>query len=753
MGKYDIVLKCAQVRRLVEEKRFRKALHIVEGIDARTVKNVTDLNAFAEVYMKTEHFDEARAIYLQIYNKAKTKRVLYRLIYLSIRKNLLDEAELFYQDYLQLKPSKSDELILRYRIDKAKGVERSELIRTLEQLKREDYMEEWAYELAKLYHREDRIEECIKECSDIILWFGEGEIVDRAILLKQYHTGVMDESAMGLRRRSHLNDPLRLRDPLFEDTAPLILIKDSHLKKNLENEQAEIEGTDTQDKQQLQTDSQESLSDASQVSMESETEKSEMEGLGTEAGKSGMEKPKSVVAEAEISEVEMQSSVLPESETAGSVSAQEEKPGRIEIPEEKIQEFERHSQSGTGITQDLAREISLIYEAEQKQLLEKSVQVEMVDTKEQFPITESIMLTPEEEAKIAALEEPEDTPPVQLDEVKSRMEQALDRMFGKDTASNMKEIYAEEEQSAETESVAAQDEVAATEDVNMAVQGEGANVTVQEAGVIVEAESAAGQDENVTMQESAAAQEGVLAQDESEAMQESAAAQKDMLAQDESVTMQEDMLLQNESAVTQEEAAVEIDPRIEGQITAELNELLEAQHAEDIRKEAAEKLAALEQEELPEEAPITTMALHKSFGDILELIAADPEPAHFVLIGANPDITIGVTKRIIKVIGEKGKIKASQIARITAEKLNRMDLADKKGMLQGCCLLVEQASELSIPTITSMVNMMDEFNENIVVILADEGETLEKLFNRAGALNRRFKYVIDITGYTEADYM
>ena len=622
MGKYDNVLKSAQIRRLVEEKRYRKALQLMDTIDIKSVKNALDLNNFGEVYIKTERFEDARNIYLRLYEKNKTKRVVHRLIFLSIRRGSLDEAENYYQDYLTLNPSESDRLILRYRIDKAKGVPRNELIPTLEQLKREDYMEEWAYELAKLYHKEGMKEECIRECSDIILWFGEGEIVDRAILLKQHHTGVMDDSALTLRKREKLNDPLRINDPLFDDTTPLIPLEEIS-----------------------------AASKANDISIP----------------------------------------VKPEDESEPEASAIPEEL-RITIPEEQLQEFARHSQSGTGITQDLAREISLIYESEQRQLGEKAVTVE---PEEEFPNTESLMLTPEEEAIIQSLD-PVPSEPVQLDVVTNRMEQALDNMFGKKVADNMQEITSGQEDAKDTSEDSSAPYTEKT-DYEPVIVPAGETEPTEETDTAV----------NMVSEEAVEADEKT---------QETKAVKETLEDSDEKNTDTPD-------------GEKGIDPRIVGRITAELAEL------------KGEPLV-----------PITTMAIHKSFRDILKLVEADPEQCHFVLIGANPDTTIEVTKKIAKVIGDKGQIHASQIARITGDKLNQMDLIANAGMLRQSCLLVEQASALSIQSVTSLVKLMDDFADEIVVVLADESETLEDLFSKAYALNRRFKYVIDITGYEPEDY-
>lgn len=187
MGRYSRVIKCAEIRSLVDKGKYSKALEIVEQIEIEQVKVVTDLNAIAEVYMRTNHYIEAKEVYIKIFEKSKTRRVLCQLVYVSIKCGEIEEAEYFYNQYILLDPKGCDRRILRYRIDKAKGVDKASLILLLEQLKAEEYIEEWAYELAKLYHKEGRKEDCVRECSDIVLWFGEGVIVEKARLLKKHY--------------------------------------------------------------------------------------------------------------------------------------------------------------------------------------------------------------------------------------------------------------------------------------------------------------------------------------------------------------------------------------------------------------------------------------------------------------------------------------------------------------------------------------------------------------------------------------
>ena len=183
MRQYELAIRIAQIHHLVDERKYKKALAVIQTLDVKQVRSVSDLKVFGEVYTRTERYAEAKEIYLKICRTSKNRRVLYRLVYLSIRTNSLEDAEAFYQEYLQMNPGTRDALVLRYRIDKAARVPIGRLIEILQDLKQEEYIEEWAYELAKLYHRAGRREECMEECKDIILWFGSGEIVERAKIL------------------------------------------------------------------------------------------------------------------------------------------------------------------------------------------------------------------------------------------------------------------------------------------------------------------------------------------------------------------------------------------------------------------------------------------------------------------------------------------------------------------------------------------------------------------------------------------
>ncbi|MFW5629568.1 MAG: tetratricopeptide repeat protein [Acetivibrio ethanolgignens] len=195
MSKYDSMMKCAKARNLVNDKKFGEALGAIDDVPLEQVKVIADLNLIADVFIKNEKFDRALEVYQFLYGRVQTRRILYQLIYLSVKCGQIKEAEEYYREYIALPAQSSDRLILKYFLDKGRGAERRQLIEDLKELKKEDYIEEWAYELAKLYHKEGMEEECINECSDIIMWFGEGRIVEKAMLLKLHYVDGLDISS------------------------------------------------------------------------------------------------------------------------------------------------------------------------------------------------------------------------------------------------------------------------------------------------------------------------------------------------------------------------------------------------------------------------------------------------------------------------------------------------------------------------------------------------------------------------------
>lgn len=211
MGHYENIVKIEEMRKKMNEKDVLSAQKILDTMDIRKIKNMSDLNLIAEVYTENERYDEAAELYLKIYEKTNSRKSLFRLVDLSIKRDKAEDAQYYLTQYQKIAPKDFYKYIFRYQIDRMKGEPYEVLIETLETLKSIEYLEQWAYELAKTYYKAGMEKECIRECSDIILWFGEGTYVEKAKMLRAYYSGdssVLDE----LRRRTMTNAGKKSQD-------------------------------------------------------------------------------------------------------------------------------------------------------------------------------------------------------------------------------------------------------------------------------------------------------------------------------------------------------------------------------------------------------------------------------------------------------------------------------------------------------------------------------------------------------------
>lgn len=188
MDKYEYSLKLDQMKSLFAEEKYEDAAEIADTINWNKVKNVNALVRAGEVYEKMERYEDSREVLLMAYDRSPIGRmIIYRLAEVAIKMKDLQAAEDYYQEFVEIAPHDSLKYVLRYDIKKAQGAPYTELIPILEELKDQEYTEEWAYELAYLYHKAGMSEKCIEACDELILWFGDGPYVERALELKMLY--------------------------------------------------------------------------------------------------------------------------------------------------------------------------------------------------------------------------------------------------------------------------------------------------------------------------------------------------------------------------------------------------------------------------------------------------------------------------------------------------------------------------------------------------------------------------------------
>ena len=188
MDKYEYNLKLDQIKALSAEEGYMSAAEIADSINWNKIKNVNTLVKIGEIYEKAERYQDARDILLMAYDRSPIGRmIIYRLAEVAIKMGDYDAATEYYDEFVEIAPHDDMKYVLKYAIKKGQGASFDELITILEEYKDEEYTEEWAYELAYLYHKAGKADKCIDACDELILWFGDGPYVERALELKMLY--------------------------------------------------------------------------------------------------------------------------------------------------------------------------------------------------------------------------------------------------------------------------------------------------------------------------------------------------------------------------------------------------------------------------------------------------------------------------------------------------------------------------------------------------------------------------------------
>lgn len=188
MDKYEYKLRLEEIKTLNKKGRFQESAQIADTIDWKKVRNTSTLGIISDVYKINRRFDDAREILLLANEKSpQNRRIVYALCDLAIKTGQVVEAVEYYKQFVQLSPNDNSKYILLYKIYEAQDISLEERIAVLKEYKKREYNEKWAYELAFLYHRVGLATECVEECDQLILWFGEGKYVLKAMELKRLY--------------------------------------------------------------------------------------------------------------------------------------------------------------------------------------------------------------------------------------------------------------------------------------------------------------------------------------------------------------------------------------------------------------------------------------------------------------------------------------------------------------------------------------------------------------------------------------
>lgn len=204
MDKYEYKVRAEEIKSLIADGEYAEAAKIADAIDWRRVRSVMMLCTISDLYKINRRYEDSRDILLLAYEKGGGRRpIVYSLCELSIKLEEYVQAIEYYKEFVQLAPKDSGRYILQYKLYEAQEVSLEERIAVLEELKKKDYREKWAYELAYLYHRVGLESKCVEECDEMFLWFSDGRYVLKALELKKLHQPLTEEQEAKYEQMKH----------------------------------------------------------------------------------------------------------------------------------------------------------------------------------------------------------------------------------------------------------------------------------------------------------------------------------------------------------------------------------------------------------------------------------------------------------------------------------------------------------------------------------------------------------------------
>lgn len=238
MDKYEFSMKIDELKRLAANGQFRKAGKVLETIELKKIKNIKEMYVVIDILVENEKYDQAKELLVGISKKIKSRRVIHQLIDVCIKSNQVEAAKKYMKEFHKMAPNDPYNYVFQYQMAQLLEEGYDKQIEILESLKQYEYIEKWAYELAKVYHRAGREADCIAECEDLILWFGEGIYVEKAKLLKQYLTDAVMPSQLVQGQDLQKNNEIR---NIFTPFAKQEEVNESQLEELIAEEENEAQ--------------------------------------------------------------------------------------------------------------------------------------------------------------------------------------------------------------------------------------------------------------------------------------------------------------------------------------------------------------------------------------------------------------------------------------------------------------------------------------------------------------------------------
>ena len=766
--KVEFKNRIEEMKDLVSNNKFADAMAVAETINWRKVHNINDLIAGSESYEAAGKIDEARDLLLLAHERSPIGRmILYKLCMISIKLKELDEAQEYYNEFVQIAPHDSLKFILKYNINTAKGADTATLITILEQLKDTDFIEEWAYELAYLYHKTNQADKCIELCDEIILWFGDGPVVERALELKMLYQPLDKAQEDKYRSLQQKKDGIAeiTPKPMAESSEILPAIADIKLP----------EGPERFDTLNLQAEIKKNIDEI-------------MKATDTGEVNENIDAIKTLVEEIPYLHV-----------TA-------EEPVEVEEPVFSVNDtFQQYLEEGYD------GQISLRLDDESTQSEEQiEGQMTIEDVLAEWEKTKRAAEAAMEDAKEKELESARAKALREANNVLNRLEGAMSKLNDGMTSTDLlKEEYLSNQGEVVTEEADMPEVVEENEEATSfsipkldvdglqqgsvdipVVKAEGNIVAAAAmAGGIVQAEKVLEDEDEVDLKEASEmiadvnkmlqqeidrltyGEEEVPCQEVQEPVVDTSDLESAQINIDDIelpiIEIPEDLLAELPSASA---STSEVYPESEAFIQSETEEdlpiisenVLEPQEIAEFVDEKV--LSEAIKEEIPscnlDEEDMETFSYFLPISGMKESIVQaltgavgrinQPElnGGNIVIIGEPGSGKTQMATSIIKVLEKKTGYPKGGIGKISGEKLNEKDIQKLYSKIQGGCLIIETAGDISKETAVTLSLLMEQDNTGTIIIIEDNKRGIEKALSKDGSFAKRFTEKIVIPAFT-----
>ena len=746
MDKNEYSIRLEEIKTLIAKQKYAEAAAIADTIDWRRVKKVITLCTISDLYKINRRLEDARDVLLLAYDRHPGGRfIVYSLCELSIKMGSFVEAVEYYKEFVQIAPRDSGRYVLQYKLYEAQEVSLEERIEVLEELKSKDYSEKWAYELAYLYHRIGLGTKCVEECDELILWFGEGKYVQKAMELKQLHAPLTNEQQVKYYQLQGMDVP--------EEYYP-----EKEVQETVQNEMDWLEAP-TKEIPQQDLDIQVKLMNVGQydtINIQKELAQNMKELLG--------EAPEKVLQEETVQE-----------ESVQEVPAQEE-PIQEEAPEPFLPKEAKEPAAEYEAAADEPEMIEETGETEEKEDAGKT------EAAAKAPSTKfDKILGMEYDGQISMLVpdfekvEKQITGQLRLDEVlvewekikknseEKRMEAVRQHVMEQTGA-----MFTEFEEAARDgllEQLESEDGISAEE----TLQEEEAVVEEPDVGMeeAVAEEADADMEENVESEDLAAGEMLALFDElakiveegeeyETETIEEIGGYEEEIAAETDTYEEETDSGADgdNYEESTEYEEVAEESGGYENEVNAP-EEDAEAESGEKAKEDTKDQQETSKHEGSkvramsPEERQhfghyLQSKATKEQIVYAIDNISMAAYTGNVIITGEEGMDTMTLAKNLIKEVQQTDSNFSGKIAKISGEVLNKKKVSATFKKLVNGALIIQNAGALKKETAEQIRNALEQEHSGIIVVLEDLRKSMDKLLKRSPALLECFNIRIDI---------